>query len=78
MHEQLIEQNFEVEGRLKLTEEEIRQKIKKNIPNIEPQEIESMEKAERNLILNQLKSLGLSIREIERATGISRGIVAKS
>jgi len=78
VHERLIEQNFEVEGRLKLTEEEIRQKIKKNIPNVEPQEIESMEKAERNLILNQLKSLGLSIREIERATGISRGIVAKS
>ena len=78
VNEQLIEQNFEVEGRLKLTEEEIRRKIKKNIQNVEPQEIESMEKAERDQILNKLKSLGLSIREIERATGISRGIIAKS
>ena len=43
MHEQLIEQNFELKGRLTLTEE-IRQKIKKNIQNIEPQEIEPLKK----------------------------------
>jgi lambda repressor-like predicted transcriptional regulator len=37
-----------------------------------------MEKEERDTILNQLKKVGLSIRELERATGISRGIIAKS
>jgi putative transposase len=37
-----------------------------------------MEKEERDTILSQLKNAGLSIRELERATGIARGIIAKS
>lgn len=37
-----------------------------------------MEKEERDKILRQLKNVGLSIRELERATGISRGIIAKN
>ncbi len=37
-----------------------------------------MEKEERNKILKALKNEGLSIRELERATGIARGIIAKS
>ena len=78
VHEQFMEQMFDIDGCLKLTEEEIRQKIKKNVQNVEPQEIEALEKAERDKILHKLKSLGLSIREIERATGISRGVIAKS
>lgn len=77
-HQQLIENKFEAEGRKKLSGEEIRQKILKSTNNIPPQKIGAMEKGERDKILKQLKNVGLSIREIERATGISRGIIAKS
>ena len=44
----------------------------------EPHEIGSWVKAERDLLLRKLKEEGLSIRQIERVTGISRGVVAKS
>ncbi|MDF2631960.1 MAG: Transposase like protein, partial [Caproiciproducens sp.] len=77
-HQQLVENKFQVEGRKKLSEEEIRQKILKDTDKIEPRRIGTLEKTERDRILQKLKKSGLSIREIERATGISRGIVAKS
>ena len=77
-HQQLVENKFQVEGRKKLSEEEIRQKILKDTDNIELQSIGILEKTERDRILQKLKKSGLSIREIERATGISRGIIAKS
>lgn len=77
-HQQLVENKFQVEGRKKLSEEEIRQKILKGTDNIEPQRLGTLERTERDRILQKLKNSGLSIREIERVTGISRGIVAKS
>lgn len=77
-HQQMVENKFQVEGRKKLSEEEIRQKILKDTDNIEPQRIGTLERTERDRILQKLKNSGLSIREIERVTGISRGIVAKS
>ena len=52
--------------------------LTKTTNNIAPQTIGTMEKEKRDTILNQLKNVGLSIRELERATGISRGIIAKS
>ena len=45
----------------------------------EPHEIARWSKSERDAMLRNLKEKeGLSIRQIERATGISRGIIAKS
>lgn len=44
----------------------------------EPHEIGSWTKVERDSMLRKLKGIGLSIRQIERVTGISRGVVAKS
>lgn len=38
----------------------------------------SMEKDRRNIELRKLKEFGLSIRQIERLTGIGRGIIAKA
>ncbi len=78
VHQRVVENKFEAEGRKKLSEEEIRQKILKTTNNIAPQTIGAMDKEERDTILNQLRKVGLSIRELERATGISRGIIAKS
>jgi len=36
----------------------------------------SYDNSDRDKILRQLRNAGLSIREIERATGISRGVIA--
>ena len=44
----------------------------------EPHEIGAWEKSKRDVMLKKLKAEGLSIRQIERATGISRGIIAIS
>ena len=53
-------------------------KITKYTENTEPHVIVSWSKHDRNGILKQLREKeGLSIRQIERATGISRAIVAK-
>jgi ABC-type phosphate/phosphonate transport system ATPase subunit len=49
-----------------------------SLNNIIPQTIGTMKKEERDKILKQLKKIGLSIGELERAKGISRGIIAKS
>lgn len=40
----------------------------------EPYEIVSWSKSERNVVIRQLQEDGLSIQQIERATGISRSI----
>jgi putative transposase len=71
------EENFEVAGKIPMSEEQIRQRIQKITGEREPYEIASWSKSERNDVIRRLKEEGLSIRQIERATGISRGIVAK-
>jgi len=78
IHQHLLKPQFEVTGQIKLNEEEIRQKIGKIANGMALQKIGTLDKSERNKILRNAKTAGLSIREIERVTGISRGIVAKS
>ncbi|WP_378954891.1 transposase [Pelosinus sp. sgz500959] len=77
LHNIFEEENFEVSGTKHMTEEEIRRKILICTGGIEPNQIASWPKSERNTIVTKLREEGLSIRQIERATGISRGIVAK-
>lgn len=67
---------FIVDDKVKLTDDEIRRDIIKTY-GIEPKEICNMERKERNEVLKQLKNK-YSIRQIERITGISRGIIHKS
>jgi putative transposase len=57
---------------------EICRRIMHYTKGVEPHEIGSWAKAKRDSMLRQLKEAGLSIRQIERVTGISRGVVAKS
>ena len=40
--------------------------------------LQAMDRAERNEALRKLKKAGLSVRQIERLTGINRGIVQKA
>lgn len=53
---------------------DITRKISK-VKNI--QQIQSFDREQRDLVLRQLKDTGMSIRQIERITGISRGVVLK-
>lgn len=67
---------FIVDDRIRISDDEIRRKIHKET-GIEPKLIGEIEKSKRNEILRDLKSR-YSIRQIERVTGISRGIIHKS
>lgn len=78
IHQQALGKQFEIDGRIKLPADEIYQKIKLLANGLEPIKIGELKREERNRLLKSLKNKGLSVREIERATGISRGIVAKS
>ena len=77
LHNIFEEGNFEVSGKKHMNEEQIRRKILLCTGGKEPYEIASWSKLERDAVIRQLREEGLSIRQIERATGISRGIVGK-
>ena len=62
--------------RKKRTEEEVRKIIMDCLGGKEPHKLKELNKVERDGILRQLRNMSLSIREIERATGISRGVIA--
>lgn len=78
LHQAITDEVFEISGQFSLTDDEIRRKIMSYTHGREPHEIGSWAKAERDILLRKLKEEGLSIRQIERVTGISRGVVAKS
>lgn len=78
LHQVLKEDDFDISGKLSINDGEIRRRIMNFTNGREPHEIGSWTKAERDFMLRELKQTGLSIRQIERATGISRGVVAKS
>ena len=67
---------FLIDDKMKVSDDEIRRKICQKY-KIEPKSIGQMERNERNSILNELKK-EFSIRQIERVTGVSRGVIYKS
>jgi REP element-mobilizing transposase RayT len=60
----------------KRTEGDVRRTIMDCIDGMEPHQLKKHNNGDRDKILRQLRNAGLSIREIERATGISRGVIA--
>lgn len=77
-HKQEEKEFYEVSDRIGKSEEYIRQRIMTLIDGKEPHEIGILPRPERNKIIKQLReNEGFSIRQIERATGIPRGIIAK-
>jgi REP element-mobilizing transposase RayT len=66
---------FLVDDKIKITDDEIKKRIKK-IHKIDPNQICHLSKEERNCLLAKLKT-EYSIRQLERITGISRGIIQK-
>ena len=59
------------------SERDVRQVIKEILGGKEPNVIIGYNKADRDATLRKLRESGLSIRQIERATGISKGIISK-
>ena len=68
---------FEASGHIHLSDDEICRIIVRLANGSEPCEIGTWEKQKGDEMLQKLKAEGLYIRQIERATGISRGIIAK-
>ena len=69
---------FNISDGKRKTEEEVRKIIFELNDGKEPHEIGRLTKTERNEMLALLKSIeGISIRQIERATGIPRGIIQR-
>ncbi len=77
-HDRTEDHTFEISKSPRKTEEEVRKIIIKKLKGDEPHFIARKSKTERNKIIKSLREEnGLSIRQIERATGISRGVIAR-
>lgn len=76
---QIVEvETYDVSGKNIMSDEQIRRRILLCTGGVEPHEIAGWPRIERDALMRRLKEKeGLSIRQIERATGISRSIVAK-
>ena len=60
------------------TEFDIREKIINLLGGIEPHSVCGLPKNERDSLLIIMRSQGISIRQIERATGISKSVIARA
>ncbi|MDR1088303.1 MAG: transposase [Coriobacteriales bacterium] len=60
------------------SEQNVRLEIQSILEGLEPSAVGSLAKHERDALLKSLRESGFSIRQIERATGISRGVIHKS
>ena len=75
-YHEIMENNiFIVDDKVKITDDGIRRNIIKKY-GIEPNLIGGMDKQKRNEILCELKE-SYSIRQLERVTGVSRGVIQK-
>ena len=77
LHELFDDNEYIPSDSKRKTEAQVRREIIKLSDGMEPNHIASLEKNDRNELIAKIKLGGLSIRQIERATGISRGIIAK-
>ena len=74
-HQADEENIFIVDDKVKVSDDGIRRDIIKRF-GYEPNKIGELDRIERNAILHELKEK-YSIRQIERVTGISRGVIAR-
>ncbi len=77
-HQKTSKDNFDLIDTQKITDDQVRRKIIQLLNGKEPHTLSTMPQAERNIIIKALReNEGLSIRQIERATGVSRGIISR-
>lgn len=78
LHNSYSTAKFDIPDNLAISESKIRQIIFKYTNGIDPSLVAGWPKEKRNELISALKqNEGLSIRQIERATGISRGIISR-
>ncbi|NCD10487.1 MAG: transposase, partial [Negativicutes bacterium] len=78
LHQLYSTANFDISDNLAISESKIRQIIFKYTNGFDPSLVAGWPKVKRNELIAALKQKeGLSIRQIERATGISRGIISR-
>jgi hypothetical protein len=63
--------------RRRRTREQMRAEMCEVIGEIEPSAVTGLDRQERNSLLTMLRKSGFSIRQIERVTEISRGVIAR-
>ena len=79
LHKETELENFQISDRKKLTDSQVKRKIIKVIKTDDVKSIAKLPKEERNKILCILRQEeNLSIGQLERVTGISRGIITRS
>ena len=65
------------ECRKRLTDEEAKKIIKRIGKVSNCQELQNLERKQRNLVLAKIKEYGFSIRRLERLTGLNRGVILR-
>ena len=76
-HQEIETMIFRVTDRKKKTDDEVLMILKKNYKIDNPKSISKLSKAERDKILVELKKK-FPIRQLQRITGISRGVITKA
>jgi len=77
-HNTLESREFSIADGKRKSDEDLRQEIRAALNGMDISSLHGLPKCERDGTLAELRRQGFSIRQIERATGISRGIVSKS
>jgi len=78
MNEANTTNSMEYENKYRITDEEAKKIILRTGRVQYCHELQTVDKISRNRIFEKLKEEGLSIRQIERLTGINRGIIQKA
>ncbi len=76
-HQEVGEMNFQVSDRKKKTDDDIIMYLKKKYNIDNPKSISKFPKLERDIVLAELKK-EFPIRQLQRITGISRGVITKA
>ncbi|MCL2529590.1 MAG: hypothetical protein FWE41_04585 [Coriobacteriia bacterium] len=77
-HDTLETEDYSYSREVKRAKEEIRQEfLSLLLGGVEPGSLVGLPRLERDAILTSLRKQGFSIWQMERLTGVSRGIIAK-
>ena len=77
-HKMIEKNDFHISNTKRLTDEQLKRKLIRITGGIQANEIIKMSKANRNQIINKLREEGFTIGQLERITGISRGIITRA
>ena len=64
--------------RSRVTDAEAREVARRILGDIAPGDVKAMERPRRNALLFDLKDAGLSVRQIERLTGLGKWIISEA